>query len=93
MREIEGSKRTLEERLGRKVDGFAYPFGERETDFGDREVAMAKAAGYRVAFAASGGLTRRSADPWCLPRVSMGQAEMPHFRFGASGARSLLRRR
>jgi hypothetical protein len=47
---------------------------------------MAHAAGFRAAFAASGGLTRRGADPWCLPRIGIGQFSMPAFRFATSGA-------
>lgn len=93
MREIEGSKRALETQLGRRVDGFAYPFGEPGVDFGERERCMAKEAGFAVAFAATGGLVRRGADPWCVPRVGMSQVTIPGFRFAASGMKHLARRR
>jgi peptidoglycan/xylan/chitin deacetylase (PgdA/CDA1 family) len=92
MHEIEGSKKTLEAQLGCRVEGFAYPFGEPGIDFAEREMAMAKAAGFSAAFAASGGLVRRSADPWCLPRVGIGQVDMPGFHH-ASGMHHLLRGR
>jgi peptidoglycan/xylan/chitin deacetylase (PgdA/CDA1 family) len=93
VREIEGSKKTLEAQLGCRVDGFAYPFGNVGLDFAEREMGMAKAAGFSAAFAASGGLVRRSADPWCLPRIGIGQLDMPGFRFAASGMHDLVRGR
>ena len=93
MHEIEGSKKALEAQVGCRVDGFAYPFGEPGIDFAEREMGMAKTAGFSAAFAASGGLVCRSANPWCLPRVGMGQVNMPEFRFAASGTHHLVRGR
>jgi peptidoglycan/xylan/chitin deacetylase (PgdA/CDA1 family) len=56
-RELRGSKDALEERLGRRVDLFAFPYGEAGRGRMSGELAV---AGYRAAFLYGGG-------PFCLP--------------------------
>lgn len=49
--EIEASKKTIEDRLGRQVNFFAYPFGR----FDNRVMEHVRIAGYKKAYAASNG--------------------------------------
>jgi peptidoglycan/xylan/chitin deacetylase (PgdA/CDA1 family) len=66
--EITGSKRTLEETLGRSVTSFAYPFGGPEHYSAD-SVALVKEAGFARACSTSPGLVQRDSDVFQLPRV------------------------
>lgn len=50
-REVQESKQLLEEKLGSKVDWFAYPFG----DFNDASRSAVRQAGYKLAFATEQG--------------------------------------
>jgi peptidoglycan/xylan/chitin deacetylase (PgdA/CDA1 family) len=52
--EIAGSKRDVEERVGRPVTSFAYPAGL----YGERELRMVREAGYRTALTTEPGLNR-----------------------------------
>jgi peptidoglycan/xylan/chitin deacetylase (PgdA/CDA1 family) len=62
--EIEGSKRELEDRLGRSVTAFSYPAGL----FGEREERLVAAAGYRIAVSCEPGVNRPSTDRFALRR-------------------------
>jgi peptidoglycan/xylan/chitin deacetylase (PgdA/CDA1 family) len=46
-REMADSRAELEDRLGVEVRDFAAPYGQPEVDFGDRDVRLARQAGYR----------------------------------------------
>jgi peptidoglycan/xylan/chitin deacetylase (PgdA/CDA1 family) len=50
--EIAGSRRDLEARLGRSVTSFVYPAGRQ----GEREIQMAREAGYRIALTCESGV-------------------------------------
>lgn len=63
--EIAGSRRDLESRLGRPVTSFAYPAGRQ----GEREIRMARAAGYRLALACEPGVNGPRDDPHALRRT------------------------
>lgn len=63
--EIEGSRTAIEQRLGRPVQFFAYPFG----DWDRRVLAAVRAAGYSAAFGARGGRAGASVPPYRLPRI------------------------
>jgi peptidoglycan/xylan/chitin deacetylase (PgdA/CDA1 family) len=63
-KEITGSKRELENRLGRVVRAFSYPSGL----FGEREERIAAAAGYDVAVSCEPGVNSRSTDRFALRR-------------------------
>lgn len=68
--EIRGSKQALEDVIGATVTTFAYPNGRPVQDYGPRDIALAKAAGFRAAVSTAWGCARRGADPYQLPRVA-----------------------
>lgn len=74
LRELAGSRSRLEERLGRPVRHFAFPYGRR-ADCGPRDFALAKAAGYASAATTRKGVAwtkhGREADPYRLPRNTL----------------------
>jgi len=78
-REVAGSKRVLEDIVGRPVTAFCYPYGTR-----DRRVAAAvRRAGFEVAFTVDLGGVSAGADPYELPRIPIlgepGRAEFSAF--------------
>lgn len=64
---ISGSKRELEQSIGRVVSHFAYPFGGRE-HFDDRSVDAVRSAAFETACTTIPGTARSSTDPYRLPR-------------------------
>jgi peptidoglycan/xylan/chitin deacetylase (PgdA/CDA1 family) len=62
--EIAGSKRELENRLGRVVRAFSYPSGL----YGEREERIVAQAGYQMAVACEPGVNHRSTDRFALHR-------------------------
>ncbi len=78
-REILGSRRQLEGLIGRPVDLFAYPSGDY-----DRMVAeLARAAGYRAAFAVT---SRKVGLPlYEIPRLEIYRAEPAYLDLKLSG--------
>ena len=76
--EIEGSRNTLREILGREPVGFSYPFGGRD-DYTADTVSMVRAAGFPFACANAPGLVDRSADPFRLPRLLVRSWDADHF--------------
>ena len=75
--EIRGSKCALEQRIGRRVDHFAYPFGL----FDERARETARRAGYRTACSTRSGFNRVDADPFTLRRIEVfGSDSMAAFR-------------
>lgn len=70
--EFEESKREIERQTGRECYSFAYPNGSR-ADFGPRDQAALRTAGYRCALALCGGLNGRDADLFALERVNIGR--------------------
>ena len=68
-REIAESREVLCEKLGRKVDLFAYPNGKSE-DMTDDVVRAVERAGFRAAFTAEFGAASPSQDPYKVPRVT-----------------------
>jgi peptidoglycan/xylan/chitin deacetylase (PgdA/CDA1 family) len=76
-RELAGSKRLLEDRLGRPVEALAYPYGwpGATTDATRR---LAREAGYRLAFSAVLGVNQPGRiDPFDLRRLNVGIADSP----------------
>jgi peptidoglycan/xylan/chitin deacetylase (PgdA/CDA1 family) len=66
-REVENSKRALEDWLGAPVRGFCYPNGD-----GDPRVAAAVAsAGYQYACTTRDGVLRRGDDLYRVPRIDV----------------------
>jgi peptidoglycan/xylan/chitin deacetylase (PgdA/CDA1 family) len=64
---VSGSKRELEQSIGRAVSHFAYPFGRRD-DFDDRSVDAVRSAAFDTACTAIPGTAHASTDPYRLPR-------------------------
>lgn len=65
--ELQGSRARLRERLDIEVRHFAFPYGRRD-DCGDREFALARAAGYASCATTRKGIVRKGHDPYRLPR-------------------------
>lgn len=65
--EIERSRDELEQRLGRRVDLFAFPYG-REDQLSEDNRAMVRRLGLRSAPSCYGGLVRPGDDPYRLKR-------------------------
>ena len=67
LREVAGSKETLERITGSPVTSFCYPYG----NFDDRVVEAVRAAGYRAATVIRGGISKDLSDPFRLKRVAV----------------------
>lgn len=65
-----GSRTLLEQRLGRAVFAFAYPYGTR-ADFNADIARAADRAGYRLAFTSQHGQVDMGIDRHLLPRVKV----------------------
>jgi peptidoglycan/xylan/chitin deacetylase (PgdA/CDA1 family) len=95
--EIAGSKRALEERLGRRVSVFCYPAGL----FGEREKRLVREAGYEAATSCEPGVNTAATDPFALRRIQVDRRDsLLDFRAKVGGAhdralplRGLYRRR
>jgi peptidoglycan/xylan/chitin deacetylase (PgdA/CDA1 family) len=66
-REITGSKRQLEEILGRPVTSFAYPYGA----FSPETLRLVAAARLNLACTTVAGVVTKNSDPLQLPRVQV----------------------
>lgn len=67
LKELIDSKKLLENKLGRSVRWFAYPFGNPE-HFRTEQLALVKEAGYEGCLSAHGGFIRRHESYPILPR-------------------------
>jgi peptidoglycan/xylan/chitin deacetylase (PgdA/CDA1 family) len=65
--EIVASKQVLENDYGLKVNAIAYPNG----DYSDRDVALAKEAGYQCGITVDFGYNTLKTDPFKLKRLSV----------------------
>ncbi len=91
-REIEGSKTALERVLGRPVWAFAYPFGSPDT-MGEREVRVAREAGFTCAFLNVGGGGVDRTNPFAVPRTHVtADMNLAEFEAHMSGFHSRLQR-
>jgi peptidoglycan/xylan/chitin deacetylase (PgdA/CDA1 family) len=77
--ELAGSRRELEEFLGRAVPFFAYPYGRHDANV----LEMTHAVGYRAAFSVQPGFNRRDVDRYRIRRLDV---------FGTDTAKELLRK-
>ncbi|WP_455977591.1 polysaccharide deacetylase family protein [Methylorubrum populi] len=95
--EIAGCRTRLEERLGRPIRHFAFPYG-RAGDCGPRDFALTRQAGFSSAATTRKGLVRQAQDVWRLPRNTLNGnhrsliAAEAHLS-GASGAAARVLRR
>ena len=81
-REIEESKRRLEQITGASVSTFAYPNGRPGKDYGREHVEVVREAGYASAVTTAWGCVTSKTQPYELPRISP---------WGATRFRYLLR--
>jgi len=89
--ELSESKKTIESQLGRECYAFAYPNGGFG-DFGPREMAALKGAGYRCALSLEGGLVRRTAERFALDRTNVAREyALPLLNATLTGAMADLR--
>ncbi len=65
VKEVADSKKLLEQRLGKSVFAFAYPFGEYNSDVTD----MVKKAGYKTAVTIAAGYNQRADALYQLHRI------------------------
>jgi peptidoglycan/xylan/chitin deacetylase (PgdA/CDA1 family) len=88
--EIGGSKRILEQRLGRPVVHFAYPYGFRY-EAGEREFRIAAECGFHTAMTTRTGnvFPAHAAHPLALPRYDMGRIPVDQLDLVASGTMAM----
>lgn len=70
--EIEHSKDSIENMIGKKLEVFSYPFGQQE-DFTDETIKIAVHSGYDKVFAAFSGITNVHYRNGYIPRINIGQ--------------------
>ena len=76
--EVEDSKKIIEDRIGRAVQHFCYPYGR----YDQRVEEAVRKAGYDSACTTEKGVVQHGANPWQLPRLSIGK-RMGWYRFFA----------
>ncbi len=74
--EVTDSKKIIEDHIGREVRHFCYPYGRCD----QRVEAAVRSAGYDSACTTQKGVVRQGANPWRLPRLSVGK-RMGLYRF------------
>lgn len=72
-KELEESKRTVEDRTNRKVFGFAYPYGF----YNERTIEILKETGFEYAVTGDIGVVTRESNPYCLNRINVPQRLFP----------------
>lgn len=70
MREIGDSRTYLEDLLREPVTLFAYPNGRPDADYGAREIAAVRAAGFAAAVSTAPGVATADADAFQIPRFT-----------------------
>ncbi|GMV45425.1 MAG: polysaccharide deacetylase [Pseudomonadota bacterium] len=75
--QVAGSRRELEDLLGRAVDGFAYPYGRCD----EAARAAVAQAGYRIAYSVRSGFNRPGGDALAVRRLDITGGDKPA-RFG-----------
>lgn len=89
-REIQDSKAELEQALNCPVWAFAYPFGNPAT-MGEREVRLAREAGFACAFLNVERWPDQPSNPLMLPRVHVtSKMTLPEFAAHVSGFHARL---
>lgn len=89
--EVLGARLELEDRLGSRVESFAYPYGGRN-DVTETTRAVVKRAGLRCCCSSFGGINRAGTNPFFLNRVPVTPWHAsPHsFGFEVATGRSVL---
>ena len=87
--EIVGSKAVIEEKLGTRVDYFAYPSG----GYSDEIINVLKTAGYKGACTTNRGKNRFNTDVFALKRIRFNNKDRDSsLRFKLSGYYNLFRK-
>ena len=68
--EIRQSKLRLEEIVGNRIAGFAYPYGGKG-DYSSETISLVRDTGFSHACTTSADFVRRGTDPFQLPRVQV----------------------
>ena len=68
--EIKQSKRMIEEKIQKNVEGFAYPFGQHN-HYDNRIRQLVVDAGFRYSCTASPGKVTSQTDVYSLPRITL----------------------
>lgn len=90
--EIQENKNDLERVLERQIWAFAYPFGNSSA-LGEREVALAREAGFTCAFLNVERWRAAPANPFAIPRVHVtANTTLPEFAAHLSGLHARLQR-
>lgn len=85
-RQIADSKKIIEERIGREVKCFAYPYGAKRT-FNRRTIQIVRESGYKEAYTNIMGFNTNSADAYNLKRIRIySNDNMFRFKMKLSGA-------
>lgn len=88
--EIAAGRDALAGWLGEAPRAFAYPNGVPGVDYGERDVALVRQAGFECAVSTARGAARVETDPMQLPRFTPWDRSMG--RFGLRCAQTLLMR-
>ncbi len=76
--QVEGSKRIIEDRLGKSIFSFCYPYGH----FDSRARQIVVDTGFRLACTSRPGTNRAPEDPFLLKRIATGSTcNIGHFGF------------
>jgi len=76
--ELRLSKETLEQRVGRTIDLFAYPFGGRN-NITPQSLQLVREAGFQCCLSCYGGTNGAIADAYALKRIGIAEwFETPH---------------
>ena len=86
--EIGGGREQLAAWLGEPPTVFAYPNGVPSQDYGDRDVALVRGAGFQAAVSTARGTAGRGVDVFQIPRFTPWDQDM--LRFGARVALNLI---
>jgi|HubBroStandDraft_6_1064221.scaffolds.fasta_scaffold229185_2 peptidoglycan/xylan/chitin deacetylase (PgdA/CDA1 family) len=75
--EISGSKKTIEEKLGREADSFAYPYAFPQTDTNFRNMLrdLLVEAGYQNGVCTIVGLARSKSEPFFMERLPVNSCD------------------
>jgi peptidoglycan/xylan/chitin deacetylase (PgdA/CDA1 family) len=89
--EIGGGRRALEDILGEPVRLFAYPNGVPDRDYGPRDVALVRDAGFEAAVTTAWGYADAGCSAYEVPRIGSWDAQA--WRFSARLALARARHR
>ena len=86
--EITSSKQELEQIIGKDVRFFAYPNGQANRDYTQRDQDLIREAGFLASLTTNDGVITTHSNLYELPRISVNHTEK--FKFGVSLARGYV---